>query len=126
MPIWRPDEPHYPGQPYPPCITRAQGSYLYTADGQAIWDGTCAWWVTVHGHCHPVIAEAIAQAAYTLDQVLFADLTHPAAETLTEKLTARTGLPYAFSQMTAPPPWKSPSKSPSSTFATRASAAPPL
>jgi len=96
MPIWRPDEPHYPGQPYPPCITRAQGSYLYTADGQAIWDGTCAWWVTVHGHCHPVIAEAIAQAAYTLDQVLFADLTHPAAETLTEKLTARTGLPYAF------------------------------
>jgi len=96
MPIWRPDEPHYAGQPYPPRITRAQGSYLYTADGQAIWDGTCAWWVTVHGHCHPAIAQAIAQAAYTLDQVLFADFTHPAAEILTQKLTARTGLPYAF------------------------------
>lgn len=96
MPVWRPDEPHYPGQPYPPVITRAQGSYLYTAEGRAIWDGTCAWWVTVHGHCHPALAEAIARAAHTLDQVLFADFTHPAAETLTGKLTARTGLPYAF------------------------------
>ncbi|RMF49866.1 MAG: adenosylmethionine--8-amino-7-oxononanoate transaminase, partial [Bacteroidetes bacterium] len=96
MPIWRPDEPHYPGMGYPPTIVRAQGAYLYTAEGQAIWDGTCAWWVTVHGHCHPTIAEAIAQAAYTLDQVLFADFSHPAAETLTQKLTARTGLPYAF------------------------------
>lgn len=96
MPIWRPYTSHYERNWYPPSIVRAQGSYLYTAEGKALWDGTCAWWVTVHGHCHPFIAEAIARQAYTLDQVLFGDLLHPAAETLAEKISQRTGLPWVF------------------------------
>ncbi|MCS7297724.1 MAG: adenosylmethionine--8-amino-7-oxononanoate transaminase [Bacteroidia bacterium] len=96
MPIWRPYTPHYAGAPPVPKIVRAQGSYLYAEDGRAFWDGVCAWWVTIHGHSHPFIAEAIAKQAKTLDQVLFADFTHPAAEILTEKLTRLTGLTWAF------------------------------
>lgn len=96
MPVWRPYTSHYEGAPLPLRVVRAQGSYLYTAEGRAIWDGTCAWWVTVHGHCHPHIASAIAHQAHTLDQVLFADFTHPAAEALAEQLTHRTGLAWAF------------------------------
>jgi adenosylmethionine-8-amino-7-oxononanoate aminotransferase len=96
MPVWRPFTTHYPGMPEAIPIVRAQGAYLYTADGRALWDGTSAWWVTVHGHCHPYIAEAIASQARTLDQVLFADFTHPAAEALVQRLGERTGLKWGF------------------------------
>jgi adenosylmethionine-8-amino-7-oxononanoate aminotransferase len=96
MPIWRPYT-SYDKEASPPLrVVRAQGAYLYTDDGRSLWDGTCAWWVTVHGHAHPYIAQAIAQQAATLDHVLFGDILHPAAEKLAEKLTEKTGLPYAF------------------------------
>ncbi|MCS6790853.1 MAG: adenosylmethionine--8-amino-7-oxononanoate transaminase [Bacteroidia bacterium] len=96
MPVWRPYTSHWEGMPPTLPIVRATGSYLYTADGRAIWDGTCAWWVTVHGHCHPFIAQAIAEQAHTLDQVLFADFTHSPAEALVEKLSHHTGLSWGF------------------------------
>ncbi len=96
MPIWRPYTAYYEGMASPLRIVRAQGAYLYTDDGKSLWDGTCAWWVTVHGHAHPHIARAIAHQAVTLDHVLFGDLVHPAAETLAHLLTQKTGLPYAF------------------------------
>ena len=96
MPIWRPYTPYHEETAPPLRIIRAQGAYLYTDDGRSLWDGTCAWWVTVHGHAHPYIAEAIAQQAATLDHVLFGDLVHPVAEILSEKLAEKTNLPYAF------------------------------
>lgn len=96
MPVWRPYTVHYADTPLPIKIVRAQGSYLYAEDGRAFWDGTCAWWVTVHGHSHPYIVNAIARQARALDQVLFADFTHPSAETLVERLAPRTGLPWVF------------------------------
>ncbi len=96
MPIWRPYTPYHEGMTPPLRIVRAQGAYLYTDDGRSLWDGTCAWWVTVYGHSHPYIAEAIARQAATLDHVLFGDLIHPTAEALAEKLTEKTDLPYAF------------------------------
>jgi adenosylmethionine-8-amino-7-oxononanoate aminotransferase len=96
MPIWRPFTPHHDETPPPLRIVRAQGAYLYIDDGRSLWDGTCAWWVTVHGHAHPYIAEAIARQAATLDHVLFGDLIHPPAEILAEKLSQKTGLPYVF------------------------------
>lgn len=77
-------------------IVRAQGSYLYAQDGRAFWDGVSAWWVTVHGHCHPYIAERVARQAHMLDQVLFADFTHAVAERLADELVELTGLPWVF------------------------------
>jgi adenosylmethionine-8-amino-7-oxononanoate aminotransferase len=96
MPIWRPYTSYGEEESPPLRVVRAQGAYLYTDDGRSLWDGTCAWWVTVHGHAHPYIAQAIAQQAATLDHVLFGDILHPAAEKLSEKLAEKTGLPYAF------------------------------
>ncbi len=96
MPIWRPYTAHYEGATLPPNIVRAQGAYLYAADGRRFWDGVSAWWVTVHGHCHPYIAEAVARQAHALDQVLFADFTHPVAEALAQRLSEKSGLPWVF------------------------------
>lgn len=77
-------------------IVRAHGMYLYDNHGRSWWDGVGSWWVGVHGHAHPYIAEAIYRQAATLEQVLFADWTHPAAQKLADLLEEITGLPYVF------------------------------
>jgi adenosylmethionine---8-amino-7-oxononanoate aminotransferase len=67
-------------------IVRAGGTYLYTDDGRRIIDAISSWWVNLHGHCHPRIAQAIAVQAGKLDHVLLAGFAHEAVERLTEKL----------------------------------------
>lgn len=42
---------------------RAEGSYIYTADGRKLLDFTCGIAVTNTGHCHPKVVEAIRQQA---------------------------------------------------------------
>jgi len=67
--------------PEPILIERAAGAYLYTADGRKLLDAISSWWVNLHGHAHPVIAEAIAAQARKLEHVIFAGFTHePAIE----------------------------------------------
>ena len=57
---------------------------LVDMDGREIIDAISSWWVTLHGHAQPDIAEAIARQAKTLEQVIFAGFTHePAAELAT-------------------------------------------
>lgn len=63
----------------PICITRAEGSKLFDQDGREYLDMISSWWVNVHGHAHPKIAAAIAAQARDLEQVIFADFTHPPA-----------------------------------------------
>ena len=46
----------------------------------------CSWWVNVHGHAHPKIAEAIHRQAAEMEQVIFAGFTHEPAVRLAEKL----------------------------------------
>lgn len=41
---------------------RAEGSYLYTADGKELIDFVCTWGPSIHGHNHPEIKAAIATA----------------------------------------------------------------
>jgi adenosylmethionine---8-amino-7-oxononanoate aminotransferase len=72
--------------PAPVFIERAEGVYLYTQDGGRLLDAISSWWVTLHGHAHPVIAEAIAQQARKLEQVIFAGFTHGPAEELAARL----------------------------------------
>ena len=67
-------------------ITRAEGVYLYTADGCKLIDAISSWWVNLHGHCHPRIASAIARQVKQLDHVLLAGVTHDAIEELTARL----------------------------------------
>lgn len=72
--------------PPPAFIERAEGVYLYTRDGRRLLDAISSWWVTLHGHAHPLIAEAIAEQARTLEQVIFAGFTHGPAEELAARL----------------------------------------
>lgn len=71
--------------PDPIEIASASGIRLHTADGREFLDLISSWWVNIHGHAHPVIAQAIAQQAQTLEQVIFAGFTHqPAVQLATE------------------------------------------
>lgn len=86
--VWHPYTQHGLGEA-PVEIARAEGAYLYDANGRAIFDAISSWWVTLHGHAQPQIAEAIARQARTLEQVIFAGFTHEPASRLAEALVKR-------------------------------------
>ena len=72
--------------PQPVHIERGEGVYLYTRDGRKLIDAISSWWVNLHGHAHPLIAESIAEQARKLEHVIFAGFTHDAAEELAWRL----------------------------------------
>ncbi len=72
--------------PAPIAVERAEGVYLYTADGRRMIDAISSWWVNLHGHAHPLIAEAVARQARELEQVIFAGFTHAPARELARRL----------------------------------------
>jgi adenosylmethionine-8-amino-7-oxononanoate aminotransferase len=72
--------------PPPLRVVRAEGVYLYTADGRKILDAVSSWWVNLHGHANPRIAAAIAEQARKMEHVIFAGFTHDAAEELAGRL----------------------------------------
>ena len=73
-----------------------QGAVLTLDDGRELIDAISSWWVTLHGHGEASIAAAIADQAVRLEQVIFADFRHPAAERLGERLSALSGLQRLF------------------------------
>nr|CRH07662.1 Adenosylmethionine-8-amino-7-oxononanoate aminotransferase [Candidatus Magnetococcus massalia] len=77
--------------PDPIPITSASGSVLQGADGKEYLDLIASWWVTTHGHGHPAVANAIAEQAKRLEQVIFAGFTHPPAATLAQRLSEKLG-----------------------------------
>jgi adenosylmethionine-8-amino-7-oxononanoate aminotransferase len=68
--------------PPPLSIRSAKGVFLEAQDGRRILDAISSWWVNIHGHSHPAIAEAIAEQAARLEHVLFAGFSHEPAEEL--------------------------------------------
>ena len=64
--------------------------------GEPLIDAISSWWVTLHGHAHPVLAKAIADQAARLEQVIFADFTHEPAEQLAVRLSGLCGLQRLF------------------------------
>lgn len=71
-----------------PRVKRGEGSWLYTEDGTWLLDLISSWWVNLHGHTQPEIAEAIYNQALELEQVIFAELSHRPAEEVAERLAA--------------------------------------
>ena len=67
-------------------ICRGKGVFLETEDGRQILDAISSWWVNIHGHSHPAIAEAVAEQAARLEHVVFAGFSHPPAEELAQRL----------------------------------------
>ena len=83
--IWHPFTQMKTAKP-PIEIIKGCGAYLTAKDGRDYLDAISSWWVNLHGHCHPVIAKAIAKQALELEHVLFAGFTHPRALELAERL----------------------------------------
>jgi adenosylmethionine-8-amino-7-oxononanoate aminotransferase len=69
-------------------IERGDGAWLLGYDGHRYLDGVSSWWTNLHGHAEPRIAEAIAQQARTLEQVILAGFSHAPAVKLAERLLA--------------------------------------
>jgi adenosylmethionine---8-amino-7-oxononanoate aminotransferase len=72
--------------PEPLRVRSGKGVMLELEDGRKLMDCISSWWVTLHGHAQPEIAEAIYQQALKLEQVIYAGLTHEPAERLAQRL----------------------------------------
>jgi adenosylmethionine-8-amino-7-oxononanoate aminotransferase len=83
--LWHPFT-HEGADPAPLVIRRGHGVFLETQDGRRILDAISSWWVNLHGHSHPAIADAIAQQAARLEHVLFAGFSHEPAQELASRL----------------------------------------
>lgn len=83
--IWHPYTQHK-NMPLPVPIVRGEGALLFDEAGNSYIDAVSSWWVTIHGHAHPYIAEKIYKQALTLEQVIFSNFTHEPAVALAERL----------------------------------------
>jgi adenosylmethionine-8-amino-7-oxononanoate aminotransferase len=83
--VWHPFTPHNTGiDPIPFCS--GHGAYLSDTAGTAYLDLISSWWVNLHGHANPEIAQAISRQAHTLEHVIFAGGTHEPAVQLCEQI----------------------------------------
>ena len=94
--LWHPNMQKRFGSDYLK-VKSAKGSYYELEDGRKVLDMVCSWWVTLHGHAHPVIAKAIYDQALCVEQVLFANFTHDPAIELSHML--KKILPSHFAKM---------------------------
>ncbi|MBX9572372.1 MAG: adenosylmethionine--8-amino-7-oxononanoate transaminase [Candidatus Obscuribacterales bacterium] len=83
--IWRPFTQMLNAEP-PLMVRSGNGVFLELEDGKKIVDCISSWWVNLHGHARKEIADAIAEQANKLEQVIFAGFTHEPAEKLAERL----------------------------------------
>ncbi|HWF12446.1 MAG TPA: adenosylmethionine--8-amino-7-oxononanoate transaminase [Candidatus Acidoferrales bacterium] len=72
--------------PAPLVVRGGKGVFIEMQDGRQILDAISSWWVNLHGHSHPAIAQAVAEQAAKLEHVLFAGFSHEPAEELAFRL----------------------------------------
>src|SRR6201986_1147263 len=83
--IWHPYTQHKGFLP-PIPIVKGKGTLLFDDKGHAYIDAISSWWVNIHGHAHPHIAEKLYQQALLLEHLIFTGFTHEPAVTLAERL----------------------------------------
>ncbi len=83
--IWHPYTQHQ-NLDLPIPIVKGNGALLFDEAGNNYIDAVSSWWVNLHGHAHPYIAEKIYQQALALEQVIFTNFTHEPAVALAERL----------------------------------------
>ncbi len=81
--VWHPYTPLRGADP-PLVVTAAQDEFLVLADGRRVIDAVSSWWTILHGHRHPALMAALADAARRFDHVYFAGVTHEPAVELAE------------------------------------------
>ena len=82
--VWHPYTQHFTAAA-PLSVVRGEGAWLITDTGARYLDAISSWWVNIHGHAHPHIAARLAEQARTLEHVIFAGFTHPAAVEVAER-----------------------------------------
>jgi len=70
----------------PLSIVSGKGAYLIDEEGNEFLDAVASWWVNLHGHAHPYIAQKVYEQMMELEHVIFAGFTHKPATDLAEKL----------------------------------------
>jgi adenosylmethionine---8-amino-7-oxononanoate aminotransferase len=83
--VWHPFTQHQTA-PFSIPIVRGEGTYLFDDSGKKYIDAISSWWVNLHGHSHPYIAQKVAEQFAKLEQVIFAGFTHEPAVRLAERL----------------------------------------
>ncbi|MBP6386078.1 MAG: adenosylmethionine--8-amino-7-oxononanoate transaminase [Pseudarcicella sp.] len=83
--VWHPFTQHKTS-PISIAIKRAEGVYLYDENDKQYIDAISSWWVNIHGHAHPYIAQKVYEQFLKLEQVIFAGFTHEPAIELAEKI----------------------------------------
>jgi adenosylmethionine-8-amino-7-oxononanoate aminotransferase len=68
------------------AITHGEGVYLYDEVGNRYIDAISSWWVNLHGHSHPYIAQKVSAQLQSLEHCIFAGFTHAPAVELAERL----------------------------------------
>ena len=83
--IWHPYTQMKNALPHIP-IVRGEGVYVFDENGKKYIDAVSSWWVNIHGHSHPHIAQKVAEQLSVLEHVIFAGFTHEPAVLLAERL----------------------------------------
>ncbi|APZ97346.1 aspartate aminotransferase family protein [Sphingopyxis sp. QXT-31] len=86
--FWMPFTANKAYKSNPRQLVSASGMFYRSADGREILDGTAGLWCCNAGHCRPEIAEAIAEAARTLDFAPTFQLGHPLVFELASRVAA--------------------------------------
>jgi adenosylmethionine---8-amino-7-oxononanoate aminotransferase len=86
--VWHPFT-HLKTAPLPIAIVKGEGAYFYDDKGKRYIDGIASWWVNIHGHSHPYLAEKISEQLNTLEHAIFSGFTHEPAVQLAERLLKR-------------------------------------
>jgi adenosylmethionine-8-amino-7-oxononanoate aminotransferase len=74
--------------PMPIPISHGKGALLYDEDGNSYIDAIASWWMNLHGHAHPYLAQRLHEQAQKLEHVIFANFTHEPAVALAEQILA--------------------------------------
>ena len=74
----------YGGTFEPMIIERAQGSFVYDADGRAILDFTSGQMSSLLGHGHPEVAAVVAEHAHRVDHLFSGMLSRPVVDLATQ------------------------------------------
>ena len=83
--IWHPYTQMKTALP-PVPIVRGEGACLFDESGKKYIDAVSSWWVNIHGHAHPYIAQKVSEQLKKLEHVIFAGFTHEGAVELAERL----------------------------------------
>jgi len=83
--IWHPYTQMKTASPPIPIVS-GKGACLFDENGKKYIDAVSSWWVNIHGHAHPYIAQKVSEQLKKLEHVIFAGFTHEGAVELAERL----------------------------------------